>query len=113
MWQAWHNFYDLLDYPWLVLSALFALGAILLHLRIRQWPTLLQLIGASAYFLNDAWGAFATFVAAHSEHSMFWEHGLEGLDRWPLYIPQTLLRILTLCFPVGFFWYALRVFRRI
>ena len=71
MWQAWHNFYDLVDYPWLILSALFALGAILLHLRIRQWLTPYSSFLCVCDSRDDAWNAIATFVERNAEHSMF------------------------------------------
>jgi cbb3-type cytochrome oxidase subunit 3 len=97
-----------LDSRLLVLSIILLIGSFILFRKTRVIPTLLLLVGSAAYFgahLHD-------FII-----SLGMSHGfiLPGswlfsgcLERPLVAVPFDILRFVSLLFPIGFLWYALR-----
>lgn len=103
--------------PWLIASATVLVGAAFLLRRFGGAPLVLLVIGAAAFVLEHAIDVFLTFLLEY----IVGPHPGTVFARavWPACLPDqafdTAKRISQLvggiCFPIGFFWYALRATR--
>src|SRR2546423_481098 len=94
-----------------IASLFIAIGSFMLFRRMHDWPTRLQVIGSVAFF-----------TAAFFEFAIDWSviHGMLSTESSPFYshnlltslstVPPRLLYYGSVCFPVGFFWHARRVY---
>jgi hypothetical protein len=97
-----------LDSRLLILAVILLIASVVLFRKTRGIPTLLLLVGSAAYFVAH----LHDFII-----SLGMSHGfiLPGswlfpgcLERPVVAIPFDILRVVSLLFPVGFLWYALR-----
>src|SRR5438046_2682 len=102
---------------WLAAPLPLFVGSLLLFRRAAGIPTLLILVGASAYFLwrlqDLSLDLLLPYVSTH--HDSRWVRII-----WPTDTPQPafntstlVFALLSFCFPVGFVWFVLRLSRRI
>jgi len=103
--------------PWLFASVVVLLGAFFLWRRFGGAPLVLLMIGATAFVFEYAIDCFVTFlmvyVVAPDPNTAF------ARAVWPTCVANPafdeakhILHLLgCICFPVGFFWYALQTTR--
>jgi hypothetical protein len=92
-----------------IIWAVATIGATILFMKARHWPTLLILIGSVAYFLMSANNAFFEMATNHNWipiDSSFWQH-------WSISLLDNAAGVATIFLPVGLLLYALRMQRRI
>ena len=93
----------------LLLAIPLFVGSLAFFTRMRSWPATVQLIGAAAWLVHNILWSFVGFMATQPD---FWLHRIiyptdavaPGID----YADDT-LRIIALCFPVGFLFAMLRI----
>jgi hypothetical protein len=93
--------------PQTVLSLLVAVGSLLVYRRFKDAPTILLLVGSIAQFIVFAGSAFTS-------HAVTQEWISPASSFWPCWnFVHWVAAVATLCFPLGFLWYALRIRRNI
>lgn len=102
----------LLDAPSFIVSAALLVASIILFRRGRSLPIVLLFVGAVALFvahLHDLFIGAGGDLALIGPRSFFFPGCLEN----PLVAtPINVLRLVALCFPVGFLWYVTRAIER-
>ena len=103
--------------PWLLASVVVLLGAFFLWRRFRGAPLILLMIGAAAFVLEYAIDFSLTFLMEY----VVAPHPGTAFARavWPTCVENPafdeakhIVHLLAcICFPIGFFWYALRITR--
>jgi hypothetical protein len=91
----------------MLLSLLIVIGSVLLIRRRCEAPALLLLIGSSGWTVFWALDVFSDYT---------WSKEIGPLDgclyrHWSLCVLHFVGAIATLCLPIGFLWFALRVTR--
>jgi hypothetical protein len=103
---------ELLDYIGylplqLALSLVVAVASIILFRHSGGWPGILLVVGSVGYLLVTAQNTFFMYATEHnwiSLQSRLWEH-------WSVSLFFRISGLASLCFPVGFLWFALRASR--
>ena len=101
---------------WLAVPVPVFVASLILFRRVGGKPLLLLLIGSTAYLLWQGIDLFLEFLGPFALKY----HGSWFIQRvWPGCTPDRafdiavqILRAISLCFPVGFIWFALRSTRR-
>ncbi len=105
---------------WVLVPIPVFVGSLILRRRVRGTPTLLILIGAIAYLLWRAIDLFLElimpFVVSQPDspqvQSFFHTVWPTCTPHWLFDAAMRILRVVSLCFPCGFVWFALRSGRR-
>jgi len=93
--------------PQTVFSLLVAVGSLLVYRRFKNAPTIVLLVGAVAQFIVFAGSAFTSHAATQAwfaPDSSLWLY-------WD--VVHSVAAVATLCFPIGFLWFAFRITRNI
>ena len=93
-------------FGWFVTAILLLVASVAFHRATRGWSTIVQLVGAGAMFLVCLHDFVLLAEMSHGYISPFFFQGC--LERPLVATPVSALRIVTLCFPIGLLWYALR-----
>jgi hypothetical protein len=99
--------------PWVLLSPFVLAGSIILLRRFGGWSPLLQVIGSAAYIVLHLYEFTVIWLQApgrlgtHSIPFHLWT------QHWWVQDITICLRLLVICFPIGFLWFAIRAVRRI
>jgi hypothetical protein len=88
----------------LLLWLMVVVASVFLFTKARGWPAFVLFIGSMAHFLVSA-VLFIAELGSIASDSPFWQH-------WGVLLLQNSSAIATLCFPIGFLWYVLRLIRR-
>jgi len=93
-----------------VLVLLLAVGSLLLVRNVRGAPTILCLVGSIGYLIF--------WLLEALPHEYTWSHTPQELQpgcvfrHWSLCFLHRTSSIATLCFPIGFLWFAVRMARQ-
>jgi hypothetical protein len=101
---------------WLVVPIPVFIGSLILFRRVGGLPLLLVLIGSIGYLL---WHGIDTFldvlfplVPYHHDSAFIQAVWPTCTAHWAFPVAMSVFQALSLCFPVGFVWFALRAARR-
>jgi hypothetical protein len=90
----------------LALSLVVSVASIIMLRRVGGWPAILLVVGSVGYLLVTAQNTL--FMYDYSYHWIslpaFWEH-------WSMLLFFRISGLASLCFPVGFLWFSLRLTR--
>src|ERR1041385_152298 len=100
--------------PWLIAWSAMLVAATLLLRRFGGASLVLLVIGAAAFVREHAMDVFLTFLLEYIVGPHQWTAFARAV--WPSCLPDPtfdiakhILRLIGfICFPIGFFWYALR-----
>jgi len=109
-WNALQVLQDAFEY--LLVAAILLAASILLYRKSPRWPVRLQLIGAIAYALAQLHSFIFTVAVSqfNVRQGTFWFP--TDTENQLISVPFGIMYQLSILFPIGLLWYALRVSRR-
>ena len=93
----------------LLLAIPLFVGSFALFRTMRSWPATVQLIGATAWLAHNIFWSFVGFMATQPDS---WLHRIvypTDAEAPPIEYADDALRIIALCFPIGFLFAMLRI----